>query len=87
MAIRARLRPDKDAFPTVAPPASELPIFGLATPTAVPGVPNEVLDPRGTWSDAAEYDTQAKKLAGMFRANFEKFGIVAEDIRKAGPQG
>jgi len=50
-------------------------------------VPVEVLDPRGTWSDAAAYDTQAKKLAGMFRTNFEKFGNVAAEIRNAGPQG
>jgi phosphoenolpyruvate carboxykinase (ATP) len=63
------------------------PIFGLSVPAAVPGVPNEVLDPRGTWGDAAAYDAQAKKLAGMFRQNFEKFGSVDEAIRMAGPQG
>ena len=63
------------------------PVFGLAIPQAVPGVPNEVLDPRGTWTDAAEYDAQAKKLAGMFRSNFEKFGSVAGSIKAAGPQG
>ena len=48
--------------------------FGLAVPTQVPGVPAEVLRPRDTWSDAAAYDAQAKKLAEMFRKNFEKFG-------------
>jgi phosphoenolpyruvate carboxykinase (ATP) len=63
------------------------PVFGLAIPQSVPGVPNEVLDPRGTWSDPAEYDTQARKLAEMFRKNFEKFGSVAEAIKAAGPQG
>jgi phosphoenolpyruvate carboxykinase (ATP) len=63
------------------------PIFGLSVPTAVPGVPSEVLDPRGTWSDAGAYDIQAKKLAGMFRKNFEKFGGVADSIRAAGPRG
>ena len=63
------------------------PVFGLAIPQSVPGVPNEVLDPRGTWSDASAYDTQAKKLAEMFRKNFEKFGSVAESIKAAGPQG
>ncbi|MEP6619447.1 MAG: phosphoenolpyruvate carboxykinase (ATP), partial [bacterium] len=50
------------------------PVFGLAIPQVVSTVPTEVLDPRGTWSDAAAYDTQAKKLAEMFRKNFEKFG-------------
>ena len=63
------------------------PVFGLAIPQSVPGVPNEVLDPRGTWSDTGAYDSQAKKLAEMFRKNFEKFGSVAENIRSAGPQG
>ena len=63
------------------------PIFGLAAPTAVPGVPAEVLDPRRTWSDPAAYDVQARKLAAMFRANFEKFGGAAEAVRRAGPAG
>ena len=62
------------------------PVFGLSIPQAIPGVPSEVLDPRGTWSDVAAYDTQAHKLADMFRKNFEKFGSVAEAIRSAGPQ-
>ena len=35
----------------------------------------------------AAYDAQAKKLAEMFRKNFEKFGSVAVKIRDAGPQG
>jgi phosphoenolpyruvate carboxykinase (ATP) len=62
-------------------------IFGLGVPTAVPGVPSEVLDPRGTWPDGAAYDEQARKLAGMFRTNFERFGQTADDIRGAGPKG
>jgi phosphoenolpyruvate carboxykinase (ATP) len=63
------------------------PVFGLAVPQSVPGVPIEVLDPRGTWSDPMAYDAQAKKLAEMFRKNFEKFATVAESVRRAGPQG
>jgi phosphoenolpyruvate carboxykinase (ATP) len=63
------------------------PVFGLSIPQSVPGVPIEVLDPRGTWADAAAYDAQAKKLAEMFRTNFEKFGSVAAAIKAAGPQG
>jgi phosphoenolpyruvate carboxykinase (ATP) len=62
-------------------------VFGLAVPTAVPFVPAEVLEPRRTWPDPAAYDAQAHKLAEMFRANFEKFGSVAESIRSAGPKG
>jgi phosphoenolpyruvate carboxykinase (ATP) len=63
------------------------PVFGLSVPTSVPDVPAEVLVPRDTWSDGAAYDAQAKKLAGMFRDNFSKFGVASEAIRNAGPRG
>ena len=61
-------------------------IFGLSVPTAIPLIPSEVLDPRGTWQDGAAYDEQAKKLAGMFRTNFEKFPDANPAIRDAGPK-
>jgi phosphoenolpyruvate carboxykinase (ATP) len=62
------------------------PIFGLTIPTECRDVPNEVLNPRRTWPDAAKYDEQAHKLAEMFRKNFEKFGTVDSSIRDAGPR-
>jgi phosphoenolpyruvate carboxykinase (ATP) len=62
------------------------PIFGLTIPTECKDVPNEVLNPRGTWPDAAKYDEQAHKLAEMFRKNFEKFGNVDATIKAAGPK-
>jgi phosphoenolpyruvate carboxykinase (ATP) len=62
-------------------------VFGLAIPTEIKGVPPEVLQPRRTWKDPAAYDAQAKKLAEMFRKNFEKFGDVDPAIKDAGPQG
>jgi len=63
------------------------PFFGLATPVEVKGVPTGVLNPRRTWPDANAYDAQAKKLTGMFRENFEKFGSVDPAIKNAGPKG
>ena len=63
------------------------PVFGLSVPTAIPDVPSEVLDPRGTWRDGAAYDAQAAKLAGMFRENFRKFESASEAVRNAGPKG
>jgi phosphoenolpyruvate carboxykinase (ATP) len=62
------------------------PVFGLEVPTNIADVPDEVLRPRQTWSNASDYDTQAKKLADMFRSNFEQFAQhVGEEVRKAGP--
>ena len=63
------------------------PIFGLQIPASVPGVPDDILQPRTTWEDPEAYDAQAKKLAGMFRENFKKFDGVAEAVIAAGPQG
>lgn len=63
------------------------PIFGLNVPESVPGVPDGILDPRDTWDDAEAYDEQAKKLASLFKDNFEKFeDQVEEEVRRAGPE-
>ena len=63
------------------------PVFGFEVPTAVPDVPSEVLIPRNTWADGAAYDAQAKKLAEMFRKNFEVFADqVPVAVRNAGPR-
>ena len=62
------------------------PVFGLDVPTEVKDVPSDVLRPRQTWPDKNAYDAQAKKLAEMFRKNFEKFGSFASDaVKAAGP--
>jgi len=60
--------------------------FGFAVPVAVDGVDTKILDPRSTWANGAEYDAQAKKLVGMFIANFEKFEAhVDSNVRDAAP--
>jgi phosphoenolpyruvate carboxykinase (ATP) len=64
------------------------PVFGVQVPTACPGVPAEVLRPRETWQDRAAYDAQARRLAGLFRANFARYAEeVPEAVRQAGPRG
>jgi phosphoenolpyruvate carboxykinase (ATP) len=64
------------------------PVFGLHIPNHVRGVPDDVLQPRNTWSDPAAYDREAGKLAGMFRDNFQKFEAqVSPAVRDAGPRG
>jgi phosphoenolpyruvate carboxykinase (ATP) len=62
------------------------PFFNLQIPRHVPGVPEEVLDPRNTWADKDAYDMQARKLVNMFIENFKQFAEgVTEEIRAAGP--
>ncbi|MGH2735592.1 MAG: phosphoenolpyruvate carboxykinase (ATP), partial [Actinomycetota bacterium] len=63
------------------------PIFNVDVPVECPGVPNEVLDPQGTWDDPEAYETQARELARMFSENFERFkDAVPPEVVKAGPQ-
>ncbi len=50
------------------------PVFGLHIPDHVPGVPAEVLDPRGGWADPNAYDVQARKLREMFERNINNIG-------------
>ncbi|HEY0782699.1 MAG TPA: phosphoenolpyruvate carboxykinase (ATP), partial [Thermoanaerobaculia bacterium] len=63
------------------------PIFGLAVPVHVNGVPDQVLRPRETWQNPADYDAKASQLADMFAANFEKYEAgVSEAVKAAGPR-
>ena len=64
------------------------PVFGMEIPTTCPGVPNDILNPRNTWTDKAEYDAKAKSLAKEFVQNFEKYTDQASaEIVSAGPKG
>jgi phosphoenolpyruvate carboxykinase (ATP) len=60
------------------------PYFGLSIPAHVPGIPDEVLDPRQAWADKAAYDRMAKQLVARFEANFAEFEDgVGEDVKAA----
>ena len=62
------------------------PVFKVLVPEACPGVPTEVLKPRGTWKDGAAYDAKAKELAGLFRKNFDQYASESSpEVRAAGP--
>jgi phosphoenolpyruvate carboxykinase (ATP) len=60
-------------------------VFNLDIPTAVDGVPKELLHPRRLWKDAKEYDRTSQMLAERFRENFKRFPDADESIRMAGP--
>lgn len=63
------------------------PVFGLAIPTEVEGVPDDILVPKNTWKNKDAYDQKAEKLAGMFAENFEQFEEAAsQELIKAGPK-
>ncbi|MDE2783870.1 MAG: phosphoenolpyruvate carboxykinase (ATP) [Gemmatimonadota bacterium] len=79
--LAAALHGDLDNVPQTVDP-----VFGLRLPQHVPGVPDDVLLPRGTWSDGAAYDSAAAELAAMFKRNFVRFaGQVSGAVKAAGP--
>lgn len=63
-----------------------IPYFNFKVPTALPGVDTNILDPRNTYSDAAQWDEKAKDLAARFQKNFKKFESLGGELVKAGPQ-
>lgn len=67
---------------------SQLPIFNLAIPKALPGVDTAILDPRNTYSDKAQWQAKAEDLANRFVKNFEKYATNAEGkaLIAAGPK-
>ena len=67
--LKAALAGELDGVPTTTDP-----VFGVAVPTACPGVPAELLTPRNTWADPASYDAKARQLAGLFREQARKYG-------------
>jgi phosphoenolpyruvate carboxykinase (ATP) len=79
--VRAALSGQLDGVAT-----ETVPFFGLQVPTDVPGVPAELLNPRGTWANPEAYDARARDLANAFCQNFEQFADrVPEAVRNAGP--
>ncbi len=80
--VRAALSGELHGVATAADP-----VFGLHIPDEVPGVPIGILNPRGTWSDGAEYDAAAERLASMFKENFSRFEEhVPAGVKEAGPK-
>jgi phosphoenolpyruvate carboxykinase (ATP) len=70
-----------------AVPYKEHPVFGLAVPQSCPNVPDEILNPENTWSNASEYMDSAYNLAEKFVNNFKAFSDGAtEEMMAASPK-
>jgi phosphoenolpyruvate carboxykinase (ATP) len=62
------------------------PNFGFEVPVTVSGVDTKLLDPRGAWADATQYDETAQTLVRAFVDNFAEFADhVDEGVRRAAP--
>ena len=62
------------------------PRFGFEVPQSCNHVPDEILNPRDTWSDANAYDVTADKLSRMFSENFIQFAEgTSESVLNAAP--
>ena len=70
----------------VGKPTRTLPVFNLHVPTQIEGVPDDLLYPANTWSDAKAYETQLGKLAELFKANFAEYADkCSHEVKSAGP--
>lgn len=69
-------------------PTKKIPYFNLEVPTVLKGVDTNILDPRDTYADPAEWDRKAKDLASRFIKNFKKYegNPAGKALVPAGPQ-
>jgi len=65
-----------------------IPIFNLEIPVGLECIAGDILDPRDTYDDPAEWEAKAKDLAKRFITNFEQFTDNEEGkaLVAAGPQ-
>ena len=62
-------------------------IFNVDIPKTIADCPSDILNPKDTWKDKNAYDEQAKKLAKMFKDNFDKkYPNMPAEIKNAGPK-
>ena len=69
-------------------PTKKIPYFNFEVPTELEGVATDILDPRDTYANAAEWDEKAKDLAQRFIKNFVKYesNEAGKALVAAGPQ-
>jgi len=65
---------------------NEHPVFNLQMPVSCPNVPDQLLDPKNTWTSAENYDDKANELAIAFVKNFEQYAsFSSSEIINAAP--
>jgi phosphoenolpyruvate carboxykinase (ATP) len=64
-----------------------IPVLNLTVPKTLPNV-SDILDPRSTYTNVADWETKAKSLAAKYIKNFEQYcdNDSAKALVKAGPQ-
>ncbi|MBQ8531370.1 MAG: phosphoenolpyruvate carboxykinase (ATP) [Parabacteroides sp.] len=69
-------------------PTKTIPYFDFVVPTELPGVDPNILDPRDTYAEAAQWEEKAKDLAARFIKNFSKFtgNEAGKALVAAGPK-
>ena len=69
-------------------PTKKIPYFNFEVPTVLEGVDTNILDPRDTYANPAEWEEKAKDLAGRFVKNFKKYegNDAGKALVAAGPQ-
>jgi phosphoenolpyruvate carboxykinase (ATP) len=69
-------------------PTKKIPYFDFEVPTELEGVDPNILDPRDTYADAAEWNKKAEDLAGRFIKNFKKYegNEAGKALVAAGPK-
>ena len=61
-------------------------VFNLNVPKSCPGVPDELLNPKKSWTGSADFGEEVTKLGKLFNENFKKYSDEAtEEVIKAGP--
>lgn len=65
-------------------PGERIPGFEFDVPKALTNVDSDLLTPRNTWENSADYDIHANRLIAQFNENFMRFK-VSDAIRNAGP--
>ena len=69
-------------------PTKKIPFFDFEVPTQLEGVDTNILDPRDTYANAAEWEEKAKDLAARFIKNFKKYegNEAGKALVAAGPK-